>query len=30
MRSHLRSPGGDELVEHHLRAIGEVAELRLP
>ena len=22
--------GGDELVEHDLRAVGEVAELRLP
>ena len=22
--------GRDELVEHHLRAVGEVAELRLP
>ena len=22
--------GGDELVDHHLRAIGEIAELRFP
>ena len=30
MRSHLRSPRGNELVEHDLRAVGEIAELRLP
>ena len=30
MRSHLRSPAGDELVEDDLRAIGEIAELRFP
>ena len=30
MRSHLRSPDDDELVDDHLRAVGEVAELRFP
>jgi hypothetical protein len=30
MRSHLRSPERDELVDDHLRAVGEVAELRFP
>ena len=30
MRSHLRSAGRNELVDHDLRAVGEVAELRLP
>ena len=30
MRSHFAFAGGDELVEHDLRAIGEIAELRFP
>ena len=29
-RPHLSSPGGDELVDDDLRAVGEIAELRLP
>ena len=30
MRCHFDSRAGDELVDDHLRAVGEVAELRLP
>jgi hypothetical protein len=29
-RSHLDSRAGDVLVDHDLRAIGEIAELRFP
>jgi hypothetical protein len=30
MRCHLSLAADDELVDDHLRAVGEVAELRLP